>query len=190
MEEDNIIFEEIKSSPDGMKWDIPKSSEALRPKVVPGRYASLYAELKAKCNPERFMAQYDHDRILIANDIYTLACANADNIDTLKLLRARAMKDLNIKFSTKKIYELLTSGLRPSRYTGTDKFGEANDLYQEVISHADDIEYLEKLYEKTKDSYVFAVVEPPQEVNYGLVWLAVITISLVSIIFIVLASVH
>jgi len=148
MPEDNIIFEDVK------KWHFPKKTEPITPNVIKGRYYSLYAELIDKCDPDKFMTEYDHDRIAIANDIYTKAQETSFYDETmLKELRKRAITELGIKFSTEMIYEELINLLKPSKYSGTEKFKDANDLYNRVINNADDIEELEQIKDEAKNFY-------------------------------------
>lgn len=146
MGEDDIIFEDMKPTINGTKWKFPSTKEKIVPNVIKGRYYSIYEELLDKCDPANFMAEYDHDRIVIANDIYTKTNAAYRFDDgTLKELRKRAMTELDITFSTEVIYEELTKMLDPSKYTGTEKFNDANDLYRQVINNADNIEELERI---------------------------------------------
>lgn len=162
MAEDNIIFEEMKSPISGTKWKFPSTDNTSSPNIIKGRYYSLYSELCDKCNPAKFMSEYDHDRIAIANDIYTQTMASSFyDDDGLKELRKRAMTELGIKFSTEKIYEELTNLLKPTKYTGTEKFNDANDLYFRIINNADDIEELERIKEEAKDFYPRP--QPPEQ---------------------------
>lgn len=81
MEEEEIVFEEMrprKRPGMDMRWDDPKE-ETPRPKFVPGHYASLYVELRTKCNPKEFMDDYEYQRLEAANDIYTLAEEHKDD---------------------------------------------------------------------------------------------------------------
>ena len=154
MEEEEIVFEEMrprKRPGMNMRWDDPKE-ETPRPKFVPGHYASLYVELRTKCNPKEFMDDYEYQRLEAANDIYTLAEEHKDDEGALKGLRARAMAELGVRFATEDLYGELVRALTPAAFAGErEKFRFANELYNQVLLHADDVVALERLKAKSEE---------------------------------------
>ena len=122
---------------------------------IPGEYESLLDEMKSKCNPANFMRPYDKEKINIANKIYeqVLRIGNAEqNTKTKKELRAlrkKANQKLGIRFSTKKLYELLTKACNIENFThenyDAQKVRQANEFYSSILENADDIEALERI---------------------------------------------
>lgn len=58
-----------------MEWQEISSAETAAagnaPEMVDDTiYESLYAELKIKCNPNKFMVPYDKERVSQANELY------------------------------------------------------------------------------------------------------------------------
>lgn len=116
---------------------------------IVGDFNSLYEELLYRCDPARFMEPYDKEKVDIANSLYAKILQNENNIDVLKQLRAIAIKDLKVKFSTRKLYMKLKTICEPSYYTGTeyneDLLSLSNRLYSQIRENADDIEKLEEI---------------------------------------------
>ena len=114
---------------------------------------SLYKELKYRCNPERYMEPYDPEKVRIANQLYSqIPIPNENNqvsAKVLKSIRNEAIELLGIKFSTEVLYNRLKDLCYPKNYMNEnydkEKLDIANDLYQEVLKHADDIIALERL---------------------------------------------
>lgn len=160
--EDNIIFEEIKKKHrNNVENDIPKP---LYPKPISGTYWSLYHELREKCNPIEFMTPYNYELVKLSNEIYTLIEENKDDIEELKRIRKRAIEELGVAFSTKILYNELTSMLNPSKYVGDRELVDvSNELYNKVLRNADNIEELEQI--KNSQQYKEMFVERERELQ-------------------------
>lgn len=160
--EDNIIFEEIKKKHrNNVENDIPKP---LYPKPISGTYWSLYHELREKCNPIEFMTPYNYELVKLSNEIYTLIEENKDDIEELKRIRKRAIEELGVAFSTKILYNELTSMLNPSKYVGNRELVDvSNELYNKVLRNADNIEELEQI--KNSQQYKEMFVERERELQ-------------------------
>ena len=144
--DDYIIFEGI-SKPDSHN---EQNAFVKEKKPVPGNFDSLFEELKVKCDPGKFMKPYDKIKIDIANEIYSQVLKSSDNFDVLRQLRIRAIKELDIKFSTAKLYENLIEICNPENFSpgnnyDAEKLTEANRLFADIKEHADDIENLERI---------------------------------------------
>ena len=152
MQEENISFEEIG------KEDTAQSerASALFKQPIPGSYASLYAELKAKCAPENFMSPYDPEKVSMANELYSQLLAMTDATDEqLKAMRLQAMEQLGVRFSTEQLYKKLTEACNPRIFTGAsynkERLEQANRLYQEVLMNADNVFALEEIEKDAKE---------------------------------------
>lgn len=155
MEEEDIIFEEMPSKKEqgwNMKWEFPHTpgqKTTSRPSYIAGRYSSLYAELKQKCNPENFMSDYNCRKLEVAHDIFVSLDEHQSDLTVLKSFRRRAMTELGVKFATEKLFHELKEVLNPVKYSGNkDLFSHANRLYDQVLAHADDVEALEGIKEE------------------------------------------
>ena len=86
-----------------MEWQEISSAETAAagnaPEMVDDTiYESLYAELKIKCNPNKFMVPYDKERVSQANELYRqLMETSPQNEETLRQLRSKAIKELDRK---------------------------------------------------------------------------------------------
>lgn len=138
---DDVIFVEVK-----------KNTEK---EPIPGSYDSLYEELKQRCNPENFIEPYDKKKIDVANEIYQQLLESSQDDSQLKELRHRALKDLEVKFSTEKLYHYLAGICYPKNFTGeyydAQNLRLANELHPKIKENADDIEVLEDCELKAKD---------------------------------------
>ena len=71
-----------------MEWQEISSAETAAagnaPEMVDDTiYESLYAELKIKCNPNKFMVPYDKERVSQANELYRqLMETSPQNVET------------------------------------------------------------------------------------------------------------
>lgn len=149
-EEDKYIFEGI--GPDYK----PKEEEPLiKKEPIVGFYASLYDELKEKCDPVCFLKPYDKVKVDIANEIYYEIIHNEENEEKLKSLRLRAIKELGVKFATEIIYENLIEVCNPENFTGIkydkEKLDSANNYYYQIQENADDILALEKIQDEASE---------------------------------------
>lgn len=114
-------------------------------------YDSLYEELLEKCNPNCFIEPFDKIKFDTANVIYS-KILKTDKSDQFALERFRnqAISELNIHFSTKKIYRLLHKCFLPSVYTSQQPYnaarvGSASDYYSKLLASKNDIVALEAL---------------------------------------------
>lgn len=135
------------------KHGITVAKPAPNPSPVSGNYGSLYEELKAKCNPDKFMRNYDHDKVKVAIDLYQRVIAARDKYKEQIKLRRMATEKLGVKFSTRQLYDELCSMCNPINFTSTGDFDSqkaavANDLYADVLAYADDIDILEAIKEQ------------------------------------------
>lgn len=159
-DEDYYIFEEANpnnsiftnSKADKVRASIKKESSTTiktNRTPIPGDYASLFKELKAKCDPSNFMEPYDPTKVSISNEIYLLVLNNQNSENALIELRSRAIRELGIRFSTKKLYDELMDYCNPKKFTGgnydNEKLCLANKLYCQITEKADDIEVLETI---------------------------------------------
>ena len=149
-EEDKYIFEEIKPA-----GQLTKEDEVKEKKPIEGFYASLFDELKEKCDPACFLKPYDKIKVDIANEIYYEIIHNEGNEEKLKFLRLRAIKELGVKFATAIIYENLIEVCNPKNFTGIkydkEKLDSANNYYYQIQENADDILALEKIQDEASE---------------------------------------
>jgi hypothetical protein len=148
MDDRDIIFEEVRPGSRKMKWNFPEA-EQTRPKYpdyIPGTYDSLSEELRVKCNPNRFMSPYDYEKVKISNAIFSAVDQCGEDIKQLRALRRQAIDLLGIRFATETLYLELTSQLEPSQFFGDSELtDQANELYQQTLLNADNIEELERI---------------------------------------------
>lgn len=152
MQEDNINFEEIGKD----ETAHAEQSSAVFKQPIRGHYDSLHEELKARCAPENFMNPYEPEKVSRANKLYSeILSIDKNDDEKLKLLRLRAMEELDIKFSTEQLFEKLTAACNPKNFTGDsynkERLELANGLYQQILMNADDIFVLEEIEEKAKE---------------------------------------
>lgn len=159
MEEDNIIFEDMTfQNGNRMKWNT-QNAKPLHPQPIKGTYYSLYDELRQKCNPNNFMHPYDFELVKLSNAIYSQIETEKDNEKALRKIRRRAVEELGIIVSTEQLYNRLKHNLDPSKYVGHREWVDiANDLYNQVLCNADNIEELERIescnqYKKLIEEY-------------------------------------
>lgn len=151
-DDDYLIFERVgKKTFEGIgKQDIPK-------KPIEGCYASLYDELLEKCNPALFICDYNKEKIMLANKIYSQLVDSTIRLDIvrLKLLRSQAIKDLGIQFCTETLYNKLIRYCHPSNFTEPHYDARmleiSNNIYYDVINNAHDIEVLENCEKRAED---------------------------------------
>lgn len=159
-EDDKIIFEGQTPDPEKSPWGDDRifdgKSSLIKGKEnepVFGSFDTLYDELICRCDPDLFLKPYDKRKIDIANDIYAQTLQNKENEDLLKKLRHRAIKELDVKFSTAVLYDSLIEICNPKNYTGSNYnnklLGLANELYNLINENADDIEVLENIQKET-----------------------------------------
>lgn len=148
MNTDDILFEEMNP------WKDSYATAPLHryPSPIGGRYASLYDELKKKCNPLEYMSPYNYEKVKIANELASLTENNKNNPEELKSIRKRAMKELNLQFATIGLYEELTYTFNPKRYANNPtQLTLINEIYHNVLLNADNIEALELIEQRDKE---------------------------------------
>ena len=154
-EYDNIEFEEINTGIDfekmASKSDIDFEKE----------YDSLYDELLEKCHPNNFILYLtsDKEKFEIANEIYgVLMNNNSLTDDELVSLRNRAISELGIHISTKRLYAKLLNYFNPQIYTSIIPYNEervskAGYYYAKILKAKNDILSLEDI-EKEADEFI------------------------------------
>ncbi len=149
-ETDNIHFE---SMPD---FGRTKGTEAFEEK----EYDSLYDEIADKCHPNRFLEEdSNRNTFSTANAIYyELTQREGSSDEQLKDLRNRAIHELGIHFSTKKMYDHLSSFFDPRIYTQMEPYPferveNAKRYYDSLNDNRDDIVALEQL-EKEAEPFI------------------------------------
>lgn len=146
MEEDYIIFEEMKKQDANSFKQGGYEEKLAHPRPIMGMYSSLYEELRQKCNPSNFMHPYNFELVKLSNALYSEIEVNKSDMDALKRIRRRAVAELGIKISTEKLYNLLSNRLDPSKYVGNRKLVDmANYFYNQMLCNADNIEVLEQI---------------------------------------------
>ena len=126
-------------------------------------YSNLYDELKQRCNPANFMDPYDAEKVEISNGLYSKLNQYKDNIPELIKIRNIAIKKLGVHFSSKELFETLSSIYSPQQYTGEnydpEKLSVANTVYSKILSNKDDIINLEKIVQE------YGLLKENEEVN-------------------------
>ena len=142
-----------------MEWQEISSAETAAagnaPEMVDDTiYESLYAELKIKCNPNKFMVPYDKERVSQANELYRqLMETSPQNEETLRQLRSKAIKELGVCFSSKALFQFLCNTCHPRNFMSpynAEKVEIANKLYAQVLEKAYNIEALENIQRSAK----------------------------------------
>ncbi|MCQ2274224.1 MAG: hypothetical protein MJZ86_05465 [Bacteroidales bacterium] len=145
---DYLIFHEMK---------VPQSEDKY--------YNSLFEELKEKCNPSNFLASFDKDKMLIANELFDKILSTTSREDTdLISLRSEAIEKLGIHFSTRRKMEELMGYLNPKLYTDRkpyDKNLVENSIYfyDKIIQNQDDIVRLEEIETEAKPYFLNEIVK-------------------------------
>lgn len=148
--------------------DPGRTGNATMPAPVEGHYPSLFAELKVKCSPDKFMSDYHHDKVQVAIRLYGEVMANKNNQARLRELRREATKELGIQFSTRELYDELRAMCSPRNFNTANGFDAkkataANDLYADVMAFADDIEILEAIKEEAAKLGLNTVTEQKED---------------------------
>jgi hypothetical protein len=112
-------------------------------------YSFLCDELKEKCNPSNFMAPYEAKKVEISNSIYSQLTDEEIELSELIALRNRAIKELNISFSSQELYEKLSTIFNPKNFVNDNydavKLYVANKVYSQILESKNDIIELEKI---------------------------------------------
>lgn len=138
-----------------MKPDIHQMDgvKKIYPSPIPGHYGSLREELLEKCNPKNYSGafNYNYEKVNIANELYAeiLGTDNLSNdFHKLVSIRKRAESGLGIKISTEGLYNFLLEQTNPERFLNPynkELVSLANELHQQTLLNADNIEELEKI---------------------------------------------
>jgi len=149
-EDDYLIFTEV-----GKGEGFNRQESNIERLPIEDKYATLYEELVARCDPACFMEPYDKEKVNHANEIYSQVLQNENSPEVLKQLRSRAIKELNIKFGTLYLYKELKRICNPKNFTGenynADYLTLANNLFSQVYEYADDVEKLEEIEKQAND---------------------------------------
>lgn len=164
-EQDDIQFEQM---PD-LDWSWGSKQEA---QTIEKEYDSLYDELIDKCSPSRFpIESVGLKKFNIANGIYAqlLECKriaesmgkNMVSDDSLKILRDRAIDELGIHISTRKLFTKLKSVFDPNQFINRQPYDKgivekAGRWYALLLKSEDDIRALERI---EQDSEAFAFLQ-------------------------------
>lgn len=191
---EDIHFEEM--SMNSMWGAMPHldkpSGKKKRPKPVEGYYDSIADEILEKCDPRLFLKDYDFDKVRVANEI-CVAARNINDNREARQLRKRAQTELGVKFSTRALFDELTDWLYPELYVGKANFDYANELYNQVLMNADNVDALEEIKDKVlaeKQTNGIKFVKPSEPDRNNGLNMFFITISvtfLVVILFIVMS---
>lgn len=136
---DYLIFHEMK---------VPQSEDKY--------YNSLFEELNEKCNPSNFLASFDKEKMLIANELFYKILSTTSREDTdLIGLRNEATEKLGIHFSTRRKMEELMGYLNPKLYTDRKPYDKtlvekSIYFYDKIIQNQDDIVRLEEIEAEAK----------------------------------------
>ena len=136
---------------------------------IDGYYESLFVELTSKCHPRNFMQPYDHQKVKIANEIYSEVLQSENDIDRQKTLRLKAIEELGIRFSTRAVYQKLLEKVNPQRFMedyDAEKVALSNDFYQRIKDNADDIIELEDIMEEIEMSPLAESINKQQNGYY------------------------
>lgn len=115
---------------------------------------SVFKEMVEKCNPQNYMNPYDHEKVRVANEVYSsLMSYETLNEEVLMSLRHRAIVELGVVFDTKAIYNYLCSICNPANYMNpydAEKVSQANDIFAKIQQYKNNIEQLELIRAEAK----------------------------------------
>lgn len=162
-EDNNIQFEQMSD----LDWNW---GQAQKHESIEKEYNSLYEELIDKCSPSRFpIESVGLEKFNISNDIYAqlLECKriaelmgkNSVSDDSLRLLRDRAIDELGVHISTRKLFTKLKSVFDPNQFIDRQPYDKelvekAGKWYDMLLRSADDIRALERI-EQDSESFAF-----------------------------------
>ena len=168
-------------------------------------YSHLYGELVNKCNPSNYMNPYDPKKVEISNSIYSQLKENQNNISELIKLRNRAIKELNIEFSAKELFEKLSLIFNPSNYINENydatKLYAANKIYAQIQDFKDNIIELERIVsenkinilstsKQTKEDIVLETKDTEEVINDNTqvkIPIAIIAVLIIGVVFVLMA---
>ena len=153
MEDENIVWKEIGAA----SFSNEQKEQAVVEPCKMEYYPSLYAELKVKCNPERYMSPYNKEKVDIANKFYQELLDLPEGTN-LRPIRNKVAQRLGITFSTKRQYEQLLKYCNPKRFMNPYDFEKvqlANHYYSLAEEYRNDIHKLEELRDEISQINVF-----------------------------------
>lgn len=143
---------------DVMYENIDWSLHSKQPSEWEKEYPSLLEEMKEKSKPSNFCNPecYDERRVEIAIEIYEVVQSGSADDETLRMLRNRAIDELGVVFSSKKLYEELMKYCNVKIYEEMQPFDaarirEANHYCQMINDARHDIRKLEQVEAEAKD---------------------------------------
>lgn len=113
---------------------------------------SLLEKIKMETNPQKYIKNYDAERVRIANEIFNEAInTSADDMNKILLLAAKAEQKLNLSFVSATEISRLMKISNPNKYMkpyNADKVKIANEIYarlQKKLSMEDYLKIKEKI---------------------------------------------
>lgn len=112
-------------------------------------YSSLYNELECKCNPSNYLNPYDPQKVEVSNSIYSQLKEKKLSTYEIIALRNRAIKELNIEYSSKELYDKLSQIFNPSKFVNENydavKLDAVNKVYSKIQNYKNNIVELESI---------------------------------------------
>lgn len=117
---------------------------------------SLYQRMLRLCNPERFMKNYDQEKVEIANSIYQSLLALSDNPESPKIeeLRELAEQKLGLTFISPDDLQELRDKVNPQNFMhpyNPEKVTKANELYSLLSKEGLTYRELDEIKKRIKD---------------------------------------
>ena len=116
-------------------------------------YRLLHKELFEACHPCNFMQPYDHDKVMIANDLFSKLQDDNMTVEVFLEIRRQAEKQLGVQLSAKHLFSLLKEVCNPRKYMSPydkDRIEKANDLYCDVLNNEHNLAELERIGDLAK----------------------------------------
>lgn len=141
--DDNIHFETMTG--------FSTNEQKVKAPIEEREYFSLYDELEEKCHPDRYLKPFNQKRFDLANELYAeLQRRGRRDDNSLIDIREKAIADLGIHISTRRLYEYLLEYCDPKIYTSMqpydkDRVQEAGRLFAKIQAAKDDIHELEEV---------------------------------------------
>ena len=111
-------------------------------------YRLQVPELRALCNPQRFMKPYDHEKVSVSNELYVRLQSKTLSTDDILEIRKIAETVLDVRLSSTKLFEYLKEVCNPRLFMepyDSVKIGRANDLYGDIMKNAQNLGELERI---------------------------------------------
>lgn len=145
MKDENIIWREM----DTVSFLNEQKEQVVIEPCKMEYYVSLYAELKDKCNPKKYMSPCNKEKVDIANELYQ-ELISLGKEGSLHPIMDKAVQKLGITISTRRLYEKLLKYCYPNSFMDSYDFDTiqiANYYYSLVEEYRNDICELERLEE-------------------------------------------